>query len=116
MSDKLHTAGELEVVDDGPGRPIYVTSLHAATGDICDLYSTTHLLSEPSIIHRKPNAEADAARIALTWNSHDDLVDALDSLAKAVGKMPADLKNHPPEMFGCLAEAKIILDKIGGHS
>ena len=64
-----------------------------------------------------PPAEANADFIVTAVNSHASLtecvkvlVEALDGLRKAAGKIPADTKNHP-EMIGCLCEAEIALSR-----
>lgn len=74
------THGELVVVDDGPDKPIYITSMEAHSGDVADLY---HRIQGEDL-YRKTNAVADAARIVKTWNAHDDLVRELTNFVNGI--------------------------------
>lgn len=102
------THGELVVIDDGPGKPIYITSFEAGSGDIADLY---HIVTANGKIYRKKNAVADAARIVKTWNAHDDLVRELTNFVNAVAT-GAITTSEDETLANVTTRSRKLLDKL----
>lgn len=85
MTDAKHTDTRLEYVPSTEHHGPYVTTEFGTT--VCDFYA----MSRPSerstasggpskpIPHLAEMADANAARVVLCWNAHDDLVKALES-------------------------------------
>jgi hypothetical protein len=63
-----------------------------------------------SAIVKGSNAEANAARLALAWNCHQDLIDAL---TEALACLTADSDSE--EQYATeIAQARAALSKVGG--
>jgi len=101
MTEMKHTPEPWYVEDDGLA--IYVSSDHADTGDICDLYHT----DARTDIHRKTNCEANAKRIVACVNA---LAGCSDELLKGPA-LKRSIENSR-EMLQELKAAVVAYDAI----
>lgn len=58
-------------------------------------------------------AAANAARLALCWNHHDELVESLRGMLQAIEAMPPDYQDSP-YIWSRTSEARAVLAKLEG--
>lgn len=90
MTDERHTPTPWFFIDDGEGKPIYITADSAHCGDIADLY---HWVDHGAF--RKTNAKANAAIIVRAVNSHTALVEALNEARTELKFLVSEYEVHP---------------------
>lgn len=102
MTQAKHTAGELR----SRGHKIYLD------GET-NIFAETH---RKGLEFGQITADANAARIVLTWNAHDDLVKALERAAVTIEVACPDLPMHSirvGQLREAAKEARAALAKAG---